>query len=66
MTWTETIRRAVERSGLSMNAVAKLAEVPYPRVHRLMSGDGLTLRVAEKIGRAVGLELRPAKGKVRT
>lgn len=48
-----------------MNAVATLAQVPYPRVHRLMHGDGVTLRVAEKIGRAVGLELRPAKGRVR-
>ncbi len=61
MTWNDIIIRAVKRSGLTMHAVSIRAKVPYPRVHRIMNGGGLTLRSAEAIARAVGLELREVK-----
>lgn len=60
MNWTNTIRKAVRDSGLSMYAVAKRAKLDYPRVYLFMHGGGVTLPIAEKLAKAVGLELRPS------
>ncbi len=68
MIWADTIRRAVRqavKSGESGKAFAKRAGVPQPRLVVFLNGGDMTLRNAEKIGRAVGLELRRRKTKGR-
>jgi predicted transcriptional regulator len=63
MTWADTIKRAIRRSGLSLLAVAKAANIDYPRVYLFMHGHNSRLDNAERIARAVGLELRPRRKK---
>jgi len=65
MDWKTMIRKAVKNSGLTMYAVAKAADVAYPRLHGFMHGGGISLHNAERLAMAVGLELQPVKGKVR-
>lgn len=65
MNWRSVLQKAVKRDRRSMNAIAKAAGVPYPRVFLLMQGGGITLDNAERIGRAVGLELVPRSSRRR-
>jgi predicted transcriptional regulator len=65
MSWTNMIRKAVRDSGLTRFDVAKKAGVFYPRVWFLMDGKSVTLDIAEKISKAVGLELVKRKAKKR-
>jgi predicted transcriptional regulator len=56
----ETIRDAIERSGLSLAEVARRAELPYSGLYRFaIYGGDLTLDSATRICAVLGLELRP-------
>ena len=58
-TFAGTIRRAVRESGQTPYAVALAAGVPQPVLSRFLRGErGITLDTAEKLCRALGLELR--------
>lgn len=62
----KTLRGAIERSGLSMAAVAKLAGLPYAGIYRFVVYEkDLTLDSASRLCEALGLELRPAAAKGR-
>jgi hypothetical protein len=63
MTMTETLRRAVRDSGLSVLAVAEAAGVAQPRLRQFLLGGDLYGRNLDKLADYFGLELRPAKGK---
>jgi hypothetical protein len=58
VTWADTLRQAVRGNGESVKAIATRAGVPQPRLAVFMNGGDMTLRNAEKVGRAVGLELK--------
>ena len=56
----ETLRQAIEASGLTVAAVARGAGIAQPVLHRFAKGErDLTLDTAEKLVRYFGLELRP-------
>ena len=56
---TNTLRRAIEESGLSLLAVAQTAELSYPVVYDFAHGNrDILLRNADKLAAALGLELR--------
>ena len=58
----DLIRRAVQDSGRTPYAVAQAAGVPQAVLSRFLRGErGVTLDTAEKLCRALGLDLRPAK-----
>lgn len=61
-TWADIIRRAVNESGLTLMDVSRASGVAYPRVHVFVRGGrGIMIDNAERIARAVGLELRATK-----
>ncbi len=61
-TLADTIRRAVDATGLSVYAVAKASGISQPIVHRFMNGErGLTLDTADKLCRFLGLRLTATK-----
>lgn len=63
-TWNDTIRRAIRASGLSLYAVARDSGLNIAPVQRFMAAEhGMSVASAEKVGRLVGLELRPVKQK---
>lgn len=56
------IIRAIRESGLSQNALAKLSRIDQPTLSRFLSKDpqkrrGMTLAVADRLCRVLGLEL---------
>ena len=58
----QTIRRAFERSGLSIKALSVRAGIPYASAHGFVkNGRNLTLDTTAKICELLGLELRPAR-----
>ena len=59
MDLTADIKKAIEKDGRSLYAIAKDAEVAYSVLHRFVSGDRtVNLDTASKIASALGLELR--------
>lgn len=60
--WNDRIRETIRASGLSLYAVARDSGVNVAPLQRFMAGEhGLTVDSAEKIGRIVGLDLRPTR-----
>lgn len=58
----DTIRRALERSGLSIKALAVRAGIPYPSAHGFVKhGRNLSLETVAKVCETLGLELRPVR-----
>ncbi len=61
-TFADVIRRAVQESGKTPYAVALGAGVPQAVLSRFLRRErSINLETAEKLCRALGLELRPAK-----
>lgn len=58
------IRAAIVKSGKSQYALAKETEISQGRISEFMAGGGLRLDHASKLAHAVGLELRPKRGRV--
>jgi hypothetical protein len=59
-TFADVIRRAEEDSGRTPYAIALESGVSQPVLSRFLRGErGLNLDTAEKLCRALGLELRP-------
>lgn len=51
---------AIHASGVSVNAIAKAANVPQPVLHRFVSAErGISLKTADKVCSALGLRLSP-------
>jgi hypothetical protein len=63
MTISDTLRRAVRDSGLTVLAVAEGSGVVQPRLHYFLKGHDLTGKNLDKLAAYFGLELRPVKGK---
>ncbi len=60
------LRRAIERSGLTRGAIAKLAGMPRSQLTRIASGGTEPiLGSAERIAKAIGLRIVLAKAKGR-
>jgi len=57
----DIIREEFKRSGQSMLALSKQSGVRYSGVHRFIGGAGVTLDVADKMARALELELVPRR-----
>jgi transcriptional regulator with XRE-family HTH domain len=61
MEFAERLRHLRERAGLNQNAFAREADVPQPVVSRLELGirgvEGLTVGVAQKLARALGVSV---------
>jgi plasmid maintenance system antidote protein VapI len=56
------LRKQIEKSGLTVYALAGLADVTPQQVGRFVRGErDLTLATAAKLIQALGLELRPAE-----
>ena len=63
---TETIQQAIREAGVSLNEVARRADVDAGAVSRFMRNDRtMTLPQIEKLCRLLGLELRPVGKKGR-
>jgi hypothetical protein len=64
-TMTETLLRALRADKRPLLQISTAAGLPYPVVYRFAKGQrvGLTLASAEKLAVALGLELRPRKGR---
>lgn len=57
------LRKAIQRSGLTRNQIAKRADLSYAIVHGFVAGtNDLRLATASKIAAIVGVELRPPDG----
>jgi len=58
----EAIRAAFEKSGRSILALSKRADVPYSSTHGcIVQGAPLRTGTASKMCKALGLELRPVR-----
>ena len=54
------LRKAIRKSGKTVNAIAVEAGVPQPVLHRFVKGErDLTLTTVQKLADYFGLELRP-------
>lgn len=67
VTLTDVLRDAIQGSGLSLNKLAELADVPVPSLSHFMRGTrSLSLPVAEKLMAVLGVQVvppaRPAGG----
>jgi transcriptional regulator with XRE-family HTH domain len=61
-TVSETLRRAIERSGQSRYAISRATGVPESVLSRFASGDrGLTTPTVDKLCKYLGLELVPKR-----
>ncbi len=66
-TMADVIRKAAIADGRSIFILARDANVPYSVLYRFIKGDktghrqGLTLMTADKLAKALNLELRPKK-----
>ena len=59
---TNTLRRAIDESGLSLLAIAQSAGLSYPVVYDFAHGNrDILLKNADKLAEALGLELRRAR-----
>ena len=57
----DTLRAAIERSGITVYALSALAGVTPQQVGRFVKGErDITLGTASKLAQALGLELTPA------
>lgn len=66
LTWNEIIRRSVHADGRSIYALARDSGLGIGPMQRFAAGEhGLTMTSAEKLGRILGLELRPVNRKRR-
>jgi transcriptional regulator with XRE-family HTH domain len=62
MTLTETIRRAIRDSGLSLYAIGRDAGVKRQSLERFMAGkQSLRLDMADKLAEFLGIECRCVK-----
>lgn len=62
----EGIRQEIKKQGLTGYRLAKMSEVSVTVICRFIKGERtLTLPTASKLVRALGLELKPARKKVR-
>lgn len=62
----DTLRQAIEGSGLSITQLGQLSGVDKGQISRFVNEERtLTLESAEKIAEALGLELKPKSKKVR-
>jgi len=60
----QTLLNAAWKSGWSIAELARRAKLPYSAVHGFVkSGRLITLRSGAAIAKALGLELRKAKGR---
>jgi hypothetical protein len=59
----DQLKKAIEKSGKTVNAIAVAADVPQPVLHRFVSGEraDLKLGTVQKLADYFGLELRPRK-----
>ncbi len=66
-TMADVLRKAATADGRSIFSLARDANVPYSVLYRFVKGDktghrqGLTLLTADKLAKALNLELRPKK-----
>ena len=66
-TMNDILREAAMADGRSIFALARDSGAPYPVLYRFIKGDktghkqGLTLLTADKLTKALDLELRPKK-----
>lgn len=62
-TMADALRKAIESDGRSLYAIAKAGNIPYQALHPFARGqrDEITLRTANRLCKALGLELRPAR-----
>jgi hypothetical protein len=61
-TVSETLRKVIQDSGLSLYAVAKDAGIGYAMIHRFMAGErGLAQGTIDILCEHFGLELRKRK-----
>lgn len=61
---SESLRKAIQESGLSLYRVAKDAGIGYASLHRFMSGErSVSLDVFDRICESLGLELVAAQPK---
>jgi len=58
----DKLRKAIEKSKLSVYAIAKATGIPQPVLHRFYTGErDLTLTTADKLIEYFGFEFRPGK-----
>lgn len=58
----DRLRKAIQASKKTVNAIAVESEIPQPVLHRFVAGErDLTLTTAQKLADYFGLELRPRK-----
>lgn len=56
---SDTLRKAIKDSGLSLYRVAKDAGIGYASLHRFMNGErAVSLDVCDRLCESLGLELR--------
>lgn len=61
------LRAAIAKSGLSVYRLAKDSGVSQPVLCRFVNGQrDITLTTASKLAEALGLELKPVKGKAKS
>lgn len=66
-TMTETLKRTIRESGLSLYAIAAATGLKRPSLSRFMAGmQSLRLDMADRLAAYFELELRPAKRKGRS
>lgn len=56
-----TLRNAINASGVSANEIARETGVPQPTITRFLQGADMRLSRAEKIAQYLGLELKKTK-----
>ncbi|MEE8171110.1 MAG: helix-turn-helix transcriptional regulator [Phycisphaerae bacterium] len=62
VSFADLMRRTVRGDGRSLYRIAKDSGVAVAILQRFMSGErGITLTTAEKVCRAIGLDLRPVQ-----
>lgn len=62
ITMADTMRRAFERSGMSVRALSLQAKIPYASAHGFTrSRRNISLETLTKICEVLGLELRPVR-----
>lgn len=64
MSIADQLRKAVNQSGMSGNALAKAAGVSQPAISRFLQGSDIKFSAADKLAAYIGLELSPSPGKL--
>jgi plasmid maintenance system antidote protein VapI len=66
MSLTSQLREAIDKSGLSLYAIAKATKTPYAAIHGFAHGQrGMTLAVANRLVELFGMKLTNPKCKVK-